>query len=70
MLEKLAGNVNVKKLWAILLFEANFNTMHKIIFNNALIRSLKAIEAIIMEVIGERRSQAATYLALNKTCLI
>ena len=66
MLEKVAGNINVQKLRAILLLEADFNAMHKIIFNNRLIPSIEAHKAIPMEVIGGRRSQAATHLALNK----
>ena len=66
MLEKSAGDVNVQKLWAILLLEADFNAMHKIIFNNRLIPSIEAANAIPMEVIGGRRSQAATHLALDK----
>ena len=66
MLEKSAGDVNVQKLRAILLLEADFNAIHKIIFNSRLILSIKAANAIPMEVIGGRRSQAATHLALDK----
>ena len=66
MLEKSAGDVNVQKLRAILLLEADFNAMHKIIFNNRLILSIEAENAIPMEIIGGRRSQAATHLALDK----
>ena len=66
MLEKVAGNINVQKLRAILLLEADFNAMHKIIFNNRLMPRIEADNAIPMEVIGGRRSQAATHLALNK----
>ena len=66
ILEKLAGDVNVQRLRTILLLEADFNAMHKIIFNNRLIPSIEAVNAIPMEVIGGRRSQAATYLALDK----
>ena len=66
MLAKVAGNVNVQKLRAILLLEADFNAMHKIIFNNRLIPELEATDAIPPEVIGGRRTQAATHLALNK----
>ena len=56
MLEKVAGNINVQKLRTILLLEADFNAMHKIIFNNRLIPSIEADKAIPMEVIGGRRS--------------
>ena len=66
MLEKVVGNINVQKLRAILLFEADFNMMHEIIFNNRLIPKIEADNVIPMEVIGGRRSQAAAHLALNK----
>ena len=66
MLEKVPGNINVQKLRAILLLEADFNAMHKIIFNNRLIPRIEADNAIPLEVIGGRRSQAATHLALDK----
>ena len=56
MLEKVAGNINVQKLRAILLLEADFNAMHKIIFNNRLMPRIEADNAIPMEVIGGRRS--------------
>ena len=66
MLEKVAGNINVQKVQAILLLEADFNVMHKIIFNNCLMPRLETNKAIPIEVIGRRKSQAATHLALNK----
>ena len=66
MLEKSAGDANVQKLRAILLLEADFNAMHKIIFNNRLIPNIEAVNAILMEIIRGRRSQAATQLALDK----
>jgi hypothetical protein len=70
MLEKSAGDVNVQKLRVILLLEADFNVMHKIIFNSRLIPSIEAANAIPMEVIGDRRSQAAIYLALDKKLIV
>ena len=66
MLEKLASNMNAQKLRVILLLEADFNTMHKIIFNSRLIPNIEMKAAIPMEVIGGRRTQLATHLALNK----
>ena len=55
MLEKLAGNINVVKLRAILLLEANFNTFNKIVFNRRDIPSIEASKTISYEVIGGRR---------------
>ena len=40
--------------------------MYKIIFNNSLFPSINAVNAILIEVIGRRRFQAAAYLALDK----
>ena len=55
MLEKVAGNIDVQKLRAILLLEADFNALHKIIFNNRLIPKLEEAETIPIEIIGGRR---------------
>ena len=55
MLEKLAGNVNVVKLRAILLLEADFNTLNKIVFNGRAILLIEALKTIPYEVIEERR---------------
>ena len=66
MLEILVGNVIIQKLWAILLLEANFNVMRKIMLNNRLLPSAEMVDAILIEVIGERRSQLAVHLVLNK----
>jgi len=52
ILEKLVGNVHVQKLRVILLLEADFNAIHKIIFNNRLILNIEVVNAILMEVIG------------------
>ena len=59
-------NVSAQKLWAILVLEADFNALHKIMFNNRLILTLEEMEAMPMEAIGRRRLQAATHLALNR----
>ena len=49
MLEKLASNINAKKLQVMLLLEADFNIMREIISNNRLIPSLKVIGPIPTE---------------------
>ena len=66
ILEKVAGNMYIQKLQAILSLEADFNAMHKIMFNNRLILNIEAMKTILMEVIGGRWSQAATDLTLDK----
>ena len=42
ILEKSLGNANMQKLRAILLLEADFNVLHKIIFNRRMILVLEA----------------------------
>ena len=56
MLEKAPGNFTVKKLRALLLLEADFNTLHKINFNGRLMRYLEASSTIPQEIIGGRIS--------------
>ena len=70
MLEKAEGIIDVKKLRAIFLLEVDFNATHKIIFNNRLIPNLEATNVIPGEVIGGRRSQATTHLALDKKLIV
>ena len=55
MLEKALENMDVKKLRVILLLEADFNTVHKIIFNKRMIPRLKEANTILNKIIGSRR---------------
>ena len=55
MLEKEKGNINVKKLRAILLLEADFNGLNKIIYNSRVIPELEKREEIPFEVVRGRR---------------
>ena len=66
MLEKSPGNFRVEKLRAVLLLEADFNGLHKINFNGRLMPRLEATSSIPQKIIGGRRSQVATHLALSK----
>ena len=66
MLEKAPANIDVKKLRAILLLEADFNAVHKIIFNRKIMLRLKDVNIIPNEIINGRRIQAVTHLALSK----
>ena len=54
----------------MLLLKADFNTMRMIIFNNRLILNIEAEGLIPIEVIGERKSQSATHLALDKKFIL
>ena len=66
MLDKLLGNISVKKLWTIFLLKAGFNTLNKIIFNRRVILSLENNKNIPYKIIGSRCSQATIHLALSK----
>ena len=55
MLVKLAGNVYASKLRAILLLEAYFNALNKIVVNGRALLSIEASNAIPFEVIGKRQ---------------
>ena len=66
MLEKHHGIFLVEKLRALALLKADFNALHTINFNGRLMPSLESSFAITQEIIGGRRLQAATHLALSK----
>ena len=59
MLEKSLGIINITKLRAILLLEADFNTIHKIIFNIRILLSLEYNKLIIDKIIGSRHGESA-----------
>ena len=54
MLDKVIGNIDIQKLRDILLLEADFNALHKIVFNNRLIPKLEETETIPMKIIRGR----------------
>ena len=66
MLEKKPKVVKVTKLRAILLLEANFNGVNKILFNTRLIPLMEQAHVIPKEIISGRRVQLAIQLAVNK----
>ena len=70
MLEKIRNQIEVFKLRAILLLEADFNTLNKLVFNSKLIPFLEDKEAIPYEIIGGRRGYSAMYVALNKKLVL
>ena len=66
MLEKSKAHIDVAKLRAILLLEADFNALNKIVFNTKLMPSLERTNSIPYKIIGGRRGQLLIYVALNK----
>ena len=57
ILEKSPRNINIQKLREILLLEADFNMLHKIVFNGRRMPSLEDIGVIFYETIGRKRTQ-------------
>ena len=54
----------------ILLFEADFNTLNKLVFNSRLMPSLEDKKAILYEIIGERRGYSVVNIVLNKKLVL
>jgi len=65
MLQKQAGNLNVKKLRVIMLFEADFNMNNKELGRAIMIRVEQAQE-LAPEQYGSRKEKAANIQSLNK----
>ena len=66
IIEKSKGVVEVSKLRAILLLEADLNTLYKILFNTRVILLIEKKQQISYEIIGGRRGYSALHIALNK----
>ena len=54
ILEKSLGNINIQKLRVILLLEADFNVLCKIIFNDRIMSALEEKSVIPCEITGGR----------------
>ena len=52
MLEKLRGYIDIEKLRAIFLLEADYNELNKMVFNNRVMLSLKSNNSIPFKIIG------------------
>ena len=70
MLEKSVGNMHAQKLRDILLQEADFNALHKIIFNGKMMPALEVRDEIPSEIMCGRRNQDPTHLDLNKKLIV
>ena len=66
MLEKSKGNIQVEKLYALLLLEADLNAIYKIIFNSRVLPSIEERKEILIEIIGGRCKQLAHHITLGK----
>ena len=66
MLEKYPCKILVSKLRDILMFETDFNALHKIIFNQCIIPALEQHNNIPMKIVGGCKGQATINVAINK----
>ena len=66
VLKEVSGNIQVLKLRVILLLEANFNTLNKIIFNTRVMPMLEKTKVILHKIIREYRGYISLYIAVNK----
>ena len=64
-----SNDISVIKLRTILLLEADFNTINKIIFNTRFILTLETQDIILKEFIRGRCRQSAICVAINKKLL-
>ena len=60
----------MSKLRVILLLEADFNTLNKLVFNSKLMPSLEDKKVIPYEIIGGIRRHSAVYVILNKKLVL
>ena len=70
ILEKIRRQIDISKLRVILLLEADFYDLNKLVFNIRLILSLEHKKAIPYEIIGRRRGHSAIHVALNKRLVL
>ena len=66
ILEKALGKLSISKLRAILLLEADFNKLYKIIFNRRILPALEKKYLIPYKIVGGLKGQSAIHGALNK----
>ena len=70
ILEKALGKLSISKLWAILLLEADFNTLHKIIFNRRILPALEKKHLIPHEIVRGCKGQSPIHVILNKKLIV
>ena len=70
ILDKSSCKIMISTFRAILLLETDFNTLHKIVFNQRILKALEKHNLIPMEVVGGRKSQAEVHVAMNKKLMV
>ena len=66
MLEKCAGNIKVEKLRAILLMEADFNFINKLMFGHRLMKQVMSKCRLPVEIYGGISNRSAQEVAVNR----
>ena len=66
MFENIEGNIRVNKLRAILLMEADFNQVKKLMFGPRMMKQSEANKHIPYEACGSRARLNAILVAINK----
>ena len=70
MLEKVANNIKVDKLRAILLMEADFNFLNKLHFGHRLVHQCELHDRFPDELYGSRAGREASTVAINRRLTI
>ena len=66
MIEKMKGVIRVDKLRALLLMEADFNSLNKLIFSSRMIRLSEQHKRMPEELFGSRKKLSAILVAVNR----
>ena len=66
ILEKESRKINISKLRAILLLEANFNVLNKIIFNTRILPTLERNKLISHKIIDGKHGKSSIQIVINK----
>ena len=66
MLEKALCKIIVSRQRVIIFLEADFNVLHKIIYNQHILSALEQQNLIPTEIVSGHKSQAAIHVAVNK----
>ena len=70
MLEKIEGMTRVDKLRAILLMEADFNFLLKLIFGSRMMKQVESLDRVPDELYGSRSGRNAIEVAVNRRLVI
>ena len=70
MIEKLKGVIRVDKLRALLLMEADFNSLNKLIFSSRMIKFSEQHKRVPGELFGSRKKLSAILVTVNRRLVL